>query len=132
MRLANLACKDLFSESAIQKGPRPEKVTVESGSSPSVRVHFTQVNGKLVCEGRLSGFSIRNATSEELPILYHQVLDGKNPSDVQLFVQVDWQSKAIPDTLYLWYGYGTNPYCNLRDELNLAAPAFGPIKIIKP
>jgi hypothetical protein len=37
---------------------------------------------------------------------------------------------ALPDTpLYLWYGYGANPYCNLVDEADMAVKAFGPVEI---
>jgi type 1 glutamine amidotransferase len=29
----------------------------------------------------------------------------------------------------LWYGYGTDPYCNLTDSMDMAVPVFGPIPL---
>jgi sialate O-acetylesterase len=29
----------------------------------------------------------------------------------------------------LWYGYGLDPYCNLSDALDMAAPVFGPVPL---
>ena len=38
-------------------------------------------------------------------------------------------NQPLPAGTQLWFGWGSNPYCNLTDEANLAVPAFGPSEI---
>ena len=35
----------------------------------------------------------------------------------------------LPPGAKLWYGWGSDPYCNLVDDANMAAPVFGPMEI---
>jgi sialate O-acetylesterase len=36
----------------------------------------------------------------------------------------------LPEGATLRYGFGKDPYCNLRDEEDMAAPVFGPMAIL--
>jgi sialate O-acetylesterase len=124
-RLANLASHDLFpgvkEYVTMKRGPRPVSAKFENGT---IRVTFTEVNGSLLSEGRLSGFTIHNEKGEIVPMIYKQRFDPADPSVVVLQVQ-----GKLPEKASLWYGYGKDPYCNLRDTADMAAPVFGPMPI---
>lgn len=106
-----------------KKGPHLEAVMVEG---QAIRVRYTEVNGKLVSAGRISGFSVHNAAGEELPVIYKMMVDPKDASSVLLHFQ-----GKLPEGATLSYGNGKNRYCNLRDEQGLGAPVFGPLALGK-
>ena len=73
----------------------------------------------------IAGFSLRKADGTEFPLVYEAMigtskeavvlkLNGKLPEDVPLF---------------LWYGWGYDPYCNLVDSADMAVPMFGPVAL---
>jgi sialate O-acetylesterase len=124
-RLANLACHDLFPEvkscAALQPGPRPVSA-IRDGNI--VRLKFSGVNGKLVAEGRLSGFTVHDAAGAVATRLFKAFVDPSDGSTVLLYVQ------GKPDAiLSVHYGYGKDPYCNVRDEADMPVPVFGPLPI---
>ncbi len=124
-RLANLVSHDLFSSmkdyAQLKRGPRPVSAKMENGV---VRVTFSQVNGRLQSEGRLNGFSVHSANGDVAPVLYKEMLDPNDANAVLLYV-----GGALPEKAALWYGYGKDPYCNLRDAADMALPVFGPMAI---
>jgi sialate O-acetylesterase len=128
VRLANLACHDLYAEkagcAAYQRGPRPVSARFDNGI---VTVEFSEVNGRLVHEGRLFGFSIHDADGPPLPLIYRQRVDPQNAKAVQLFI-----GGKLPEGARLHYGWGKDPYLNLRDEASMAAVVFGPMPIAIP
>lgn len=129
LRLANLACRDLFPEvtacAGLKPGPRPVKATVKAFPYISVvTVSFSGVNGRLRAAGRMAGFTIHNSAGAVLPIVYAVEPDPSDPSSVLVRV-----SGKVPAGAVLRYGYGTDPYCNLADEAGMAAPAFGPMPL---
>jgi len=119
-RLANRVCMDLFPRvkdfGAMKAGPRPAEAVYSAGV---VKVNFTGVNGRLKSEGPLAGFSIRDAKGEWAPLIYKTRVDPAEASSVLLYVQ-----GKLPDDATLWYGYGKDPYCNLRDDADMAAAVF--------
>jgi len=112
-RLANLAQG--------VRGPRPVSATFRDGV---VRVEFADVNGKLTSDGRLSGFSIHGADGASLPLIFKMRVDPGNPSAALLHI-----GGKLPEGATLRYGFGKDPYCNLRDEKDMAVPVFGPMAI---
>ena len=124
-RLAKLAATDLFPElkgfGPFQRGPRPVSATYKDGA---VRVLFSHVNGRLTSLGRIAGFSIHNAVGEPLALIYKARVDPATPSAVLLYT-----NSKPPEGAVLHYGYGKDPYCNLRDEAGMGAPVFGPMPI---
>lgn len=123
-RLADRVCHDLFPKiknyGALEPGPRPESVHYENGV---VKVAFSGVNGKLESDGRLDGFSIHDQKGEAVTLIYKAAIDvSKNT--VLLYV-----GNKLPESATLWYGFGNDPYCNLRDASDQAAPVFGPVAI---
>ena len=123
-RLADRACHDLFPNvpecATLKPGPRPVSARYENGI---VKVEFTGVNGRLEADGRLSGFSIHDARGGPLPLIYKSAIDPSGAS-VVLYL-----GGKLPENSTLRYGFGKDPYCNLRDAADHAAPAFGPLPI---
>ena len=87
-----------------------------------LRVSFDHVQGALQSEDRPNGFSLRDSSGTELPLIYKTVLDG---SDALLKIT----DPALLPGASLWYGWGLAPYCNLTDAAGAAVPAFGPVRV---
>jgi carbohydrate esterase-like sialic acid-specific acetylesterase len=119
-RMADLVSIDLFPRlknyGEMKRGPRPVEAAFEGGV---VRVSFAGVNGRLQSEGRMSGFSIHDSKGAPLPVIYKSRVDVAEASTVLLYVQ----GKLPPDAM-LWYGFGKDPYCNVRDAADMAVPVF--------
>ncbi len=128
VRFANLACHDLFAAVAecarLKRGPRPASAVFRDGV---LRVSFSEVNGSLYSTGRLSGFSVHGTDGAPLAVIYKARVDAADPSAVLLSIQ-----GKLPPGATLHYGYGKDPYCNLRDRADMAAPVFGPMEIQVP
>jgi sialate O-acetylesterase len=121
-RLANLACRDLFPNlRPYKRGPRPVSATFQNGI---LRVAFSEVNGRLRAPGRISGFSIHGPDGASLPLIYKARVDPDDGSAVLLHI-----GGKLPSGAAIYYGYGKDPYCNLRDEADMAAPVFGPMAV---
>jgi sialate O-acetylesterase len=123
-RLANVVCSEWFPRKqncgALKRGPRPMSATwSETVSGSAIRVTFSGVNGRLIAEGRLGGFSLHGPDDTPLSIIYKARLDPADPGAVLLHLQ-----GTLPKDAALWYGRGRDPYCNLRDEADMAAPVF--------
>lgn len=119
-RLADLVCLDLFPRlkdyGQRKRGPRPVAAIYHDGV---VKVSFSGVNGRLQSEGPISGFSIHLPNGEWVPLIYKSHVDPAEASNVLLSVQ-----GKLPEDATLWYGFGKDPYCNLRDAADMAVPVF--------
>ena len=112
---------------SLKRGPRPVSAKVEPGIHPNtsfLRVTFSDVNGKLESEGRISGFSIRNPLGEAWTGVFKIIPAPDDPSAVLLVF-----AGKLPEGAVLHYGFGKDPYCNLRDSAGMDAPVFGPMAI---
>ncbi len=74
-------------------------------------------------ERHIAGFSIRKEDGSEIPLIFEACV-GQARDTVILKL-----TGAIPPGAVLWHGYGTDPYCNLTDSLDMAVPVFGPIPL---
>ena len=141
-RFANLACHDLFPEVEacrdLKRGPRPGRAYVQvnrgrldpwGGDRRTLYVEFSDVNGRLRSAGRLSGFSIRDADETEILAIFRAFVDPRSPNRVVLELGRGIPNEPLPPGARLWYGWGADPYCNLVDDANMAAPVFGPMDI---
>jgi sialate O-acetylesterase len=119
-RTANLVCHDLFPRikdyGELKRGPRPLAAVYRDGI---VRVTFSGVNGRLRSDGPISGFSVHDANLDWTPRIYKSRVDPAEASTVLLYIQ-----GKLPENAVLWYGFGKDPYCNLRDAVDLAVPVF--------
>ncbi|MCC7499419.1 MAG: sialate O-acetylesterase [Bryobacterales bacterium] len=124
-RLAKLACHDLFPEmkgcAAVQRGPRPVSAALANNV---VKVKFSGVNGSLKAAGRVSGFTIHDADGTPKPRIYRAQVDPDDATIILLYLS----GKPVPG-MSVYYGYGKDPYCNVKDEAGMALPVFGPIPI---
>ncbi len=108
-----------------KKGPRPVSAKFETGPGNGfVRVTFSDVNGRLISDGRIGGFTIHPPTGDPVPLIFRAKVDPENSSAVLLYL-----GAKLPENAVLRYGFGKDPYCNLRDEADLAVPVFGPMPI---
>ncbi|MCS7024763.1 MAG: sialate O-acetylesterase [Bryobacteraceae bacterium] len=121
IRLANLACKDLGAPSCrdFLRGPRLESV---QASGNLIRLTFSQVNGQLRSTGRISGFSLHDASGKALPLIYKAEFGAPNELLLHLITKP-------PEGATLRYGAGKDPYCNITDQRDMALPAFGPLPV---
>jgi hypothetical protein len=86
----------------------------------NVVAEFANVVGHLKAEGRPSGLSIRDLSGEE------RAFDLR-VSGSRLTARTTMNPDAITGNLALYYGFGSDPYCNIADEADRSVPVFGPI-----
>ena len=115
MRLANLAT------ASVKRGPRPVSAKVRGSM---IVVEFAEVNGKLVHEGRLNGFTLHAPDGTPVPMIYRQRVSAENPQMVELLF-----GGKLPEGVALHHGAGRDAYLNLRDEAGMPAPVFGPMPV---
>jgi sialate O-acetylesterase len=111
----------------LKRGPRPVSAKVEPGVHPNtsfLRVTYSDVNGRLESDGRISGFSIHSPQGEALTVVFKTIVDPADPSSLLLAF-----AGKLPEGAVLHYGFGKDPYCNLRDSAGMGAPVFGPMPI---
>ena len=108
----------LVASGTARRGPRPLRALAEDRR---VRLQLDSVNGGLESPGRLAGFTAADATGRITPRIYRVTIDGH---DLLLLYDNGPTAPA-----YLWYGYGKDPYCNVRDSLGMALPVFGPLPV---
>jgi len=121
-RLANLARRIVYGDRSVNTGPRLERIRFLDSSKTGLALDYSGVNGGLHPKQRISGFSIWKGPSR-LPIIVESSVDEKKPNRVILIL-----AEPFPDGAKVMYGFGTNPYCNLVDELDMAAPVFLPVE----
>ena len=123
-RLANIALNKVYGQTA------PAGITLAGVAcdSKQIRVRFEGVSDGLVAPdpaGRIPGFAIGVAGRNPEPTaIYKAVVARDNLSEVVLYTQ-----EPIAAGEELWYGWGLSPFCQLADRADMAAPAFGPIRL---
>lgn len=122
-RLAKVACREQFGQTNLERGPSVAEVALDQAQR-TIRIRYADVNGSLSPARHISGFSVRNAEGQQLPLVYDAAVDPEDQNAVVLRLAGD-----VPPGSQLWYGYGLDPYCNLTDAEDMAAPTFGPWEI---
>lgn len=126
-RLAHLALMDLYGRRDREPGPQLASIRVVEDPNPKdhkLFVRYRGVNGRLRAAGRISGFSLHREDGSEVRAIYDAYMDPDRRDTVVLRYQ-----QSLPPGTGLAYGWGTDPYCNLVDERDMAAPGFGPIRL---
>ena len=118
-RMANVATGKAKSPTVVSAQFQP--TTANFGV---IRVKFENVTGSLRADGRIGGFSVHTPTGESVPLIYRTDVDPSDGATVLLHT-----GGKLPDDAVLHYGFGKDPYCNLRDEADMAALVFGPLTI---
>lgn len=113
-------------------GPLPlqvDSVRMETNpvnSQVDVVVRYRDVAGSLGAQGgRPAGFSLMNG-SEVRDIIYAVTLSG-----AEVRIRSSLAASGM-ESMQLYYGRGCDPICNITDELDRAAPVFGPVPVGKP
>jgi sialate O-acetylesterase len=131
-RLAGVAQRELFG---LTGATTPTFDRVSKGPNNTLLVRFKGVNVTPLGRGpatlaaglqpprHIAGFSIRDEKGARLPILFEAAV-ARAPDTVVLRL-----TKPTPEKSFLWYGHGSDPYCNLTDSHDMAVPVFGPIPI---
>jgi sialate O-acetylesterase len=105
------------------RGPRLDRVIHDSGAE-RIYVRFSDVTGGFDPNTRIAGFTLRTAAGAEIASIYRAAVDPQQPGTIVL----SYQGK-LPERARLVYGWGANPYCNLVDHADMAAPCFGPVAL---
>jgi hypothetical protein len=90
----------------------------------NINVEFDNVAGKLQAAGRPSGFDV----SERKDSLsnYYIYRTECNGNSVRIKTCLD---AVMAGNAFLYYGFGTHPYCNITDSQDRPIPAFGPVRL---
>lgn len=108
----------LLATGSAKRGPRPARAVWQERA---IRLFLSDVNGRIERTGRLSGFTVADRRGQITPRVYRVIAEG---ADLVLLLDGGPTPPA-----YLWYGYGKDPYCNVRDSAGMALPVFGPFPI---
>jgi hypothetical protein len=91
---------------------------------PCFDVSFDSVEGQLRSDGMPHGFTLVDAEGKVVPIIYKTTLHG---NVVRLHC-----GNSPTANLFLHYGHGLTPYCNITDERDISLPVFGPVPLHQP
>lgn len=100
----------------------------KSDREPSTNVVsavFDNVKGGLKSQGRPTGFSLASEDGKGEDLFYDVRID-KN----KVLMKTSVPMMSI-EHLNLYYGWGCNPYVNVRDSRGMGVPMFGPISIVE-
>ena len=90
-----------------------------------VRVSYAGLSaGGFRANNQVKGFSFHRADGSPFHLIYKAEVVPQDTSSVLLHLVT-----PLAEGLRLHYGYGYDPLCNLVDNDDLAAPAFGPVTI---
>jgi sialate O-acetylesterase len=122
-RLAKIAHRVVFGADGVERGPRLVSADVDT-SGRVVRVTYNEVNGRLLPDKRVEGFAVVGPDGKKIPTIYKAYVDPKSTNVVILEL-----SRPLRADAKLHYALGRESVCNLVDEEDMAAHAFGPVEI---
>ncbi len=127
-RLARVAAGNLYDmqdelpvilfKSARRAIDKPQYIT----DTYAIDVEFDNVSGCLHADGEPHGFCLVDDEGNNYPLIYRTILTGKK-------VRLETSLTDFAPNLKLSYGWKMSTYCNIRDEHDMAIPAFGPVEI---
>ncbi|MHB8719220.1 MAG: sialate O-acetylesterase [Candidatus Dormibacteria bacterium] len=88
-----------------------------------LRVGYEGVNGRLVADGHVSGFSLHDGAGRRRSAIFHAAVDQNGDAVILHLTRA-----LLPDD-HLAYAYGCDPEVSLHDSADQAAPAFGPLRV---
>lgn len=117
-----------FAHAAVGKGG-PRFVDARWTSPTELRLRLNGVNGELLAPGgRIFGFEATTPDGQRRLIFFRTSIDAAT-NEIVLSANRDSANRAKPEDIDLWYGRGHDPICNLTDTMDLALPAFGPVRL---
>lgn len=118
-RMGLAALRLVHGRQYLQSGPRLLS-TSWNVERKQLTLHFTGINGSLKKVEKVFGFQVISG-EELIPLTGHL-------SDDRRSIILDLEKPASKPSI-LWYGRGTNPVVNVKDEWDLLLPVFGPVEI---
>jgi len=91
----------------------------------NVLIDFNSVAGSLKSGSRPVGFSLHTRKLQVNAVV-------KTSLNMNQVILTTNRTTVDASGLFLAYGYGTDPYCNIVDEKDKSLPAFGPVPLGKP
>jgi len=124
-RMARVADRMVYGNRKEKRPPQLREVrhqVSEKGASiiHSIAVTFDEVEDGLRSVGEPDGFILVSGTGRPVPLIYKTVLKD---STAQLRLQ------SLPNEIFLSYGHGYVPHCNITDARGFSVPVFGPLSI---
>lgn len=131
VRFANSMYALTNPKSKIKLPPRLKEVKLVKNkvtSGADIEVTYENVTNKLFSNDRPCGFEL-SASKDKLDV-YRIFSVTLNKNKVILHTTIPYDGYGNGE-LYLYYGYGIMPYCNIVDEQDYALPVFGPVPVKK-
>ena len=122
-RMARSALRLVFGKK-FHDGPCFAGATLEGPEKKTLRVRFDGVNGRMLPERHIAGFSVCDSEGKDPCLIYEAKTDPRHPDSVLLMLDNTPAAGSV-----VWYGKGTNPFCNLVDSEGMAALTFGPLPL---
>ncbi|GAA5814274.1 hypothetical protein MFLAVUS_007768 [Mucor flavus] len=104
-----------------------QKVVSGVTKTYAIKMLFSNLGGKFVDVDSVQGFSIRDKDGIDQELIYRTAFYEGNKV-VRLLLS-DAVKKLSKKTLYLYYGYGNNPICNIVSTNGMGLLTSGPIAI---
>ncbi|KAI8149333.1 SGNH hydrolase-type esterase domain-containing protein [Fennellomyces sp. T-0311] len=135
-RLAVVAANSLNNKAGMST-PTFSSVTFESKSltdttsraaiQSTLLIKFEYINKWKLYDDGVYGFSLHASDGTLLPVIYNSKIqeDGKS---VRLFLTDDARKLDTKD-VFLYYGYGMDPICNMETTDGMGLLAFGPVPV---
>ena len=101
-----------------------KQLTNPNTGSLDIDVVFDHVEGSLRAPGRANGFMLTAPRDYPRDGIYRVDLEG-NVAHLRTTLIPNF----FEDDLYLQYGFGCSPYCNITDEADRSLPVFGPLLV---
>ncbi|MCQ6557532.1 sialate O-acetylesterase [Paenibacillus mendelii] len=118
-RMAWAALRLVHDKSPTQTGPRLA-AAIWNDDRTELTLEFSGINGRLRPVERAFAFQVTSG-NEVLPLIGHMDNDGQ-----RIVLKLE---QPAPESCQLRHGRGLNPTVNVRDELGIPLPVFGPISI---
>lgn len=95
---------------------QPTSGFTRGSGATSICVRYRNVTGKLESKGVPTGFSLHDHAGRTLPYVYRTTLDG------HMVILHTQQSRIELEGVFLSYGHGRFPYCNIMDCDGMGLP----------
>lgn len=92
-------------------------------NSWDIEISYKNVENCLMAQDKPAGFSLVDSNGKIHDVIYRTDIQGD-----KIILKTILPITKSHD-LYLHYGYGVNPYCNITDTNDRSLPVFGPCRI---
>lgn len=125
-RLARAADRLAYGNREEMPPPRVKSVNyigsrAKSSEPPFIKIRYSGTGEGLRSEGEPRGFSVVDSEGRARPLVARTSLFR---NEVRLSL-----TGPLEDGMWLSYGYGSDPVCNITDSRDFSLPVFGPVAV---